>query len=73
MIPGKISLEITYSRSRQNPILKISNFPANTNSGKVVILSGSILLLYPKQINSLFVGIFKGEVSYYITAILNRF
>ena len=33
MIPGKISLEITYSRSRQNPILKISNFPAN--SGKV--------------------------------------
>ena len=33
MIPGTISLEITYSRSRQNPILKISNFPAN--SGKV--------------------------------------
>ena len=35
MIPGKISLEITYSRSKQNPIsiLKISNFPAN--SGKV--------------------------------------
>ena len=35
MIPGKISLEITYSRSRQTPILKvkISNFPAN--SGKV--------------------------------------
>ena len=33
MIPGKISLEITYSRSRQNPILKISNFPANC--GKV--------------------------------------
>ena len=35
MIPGTISLEITYSRSRQNPILKISNFPANSNSGKV--------------------------------------
>ena len=33
MIPGTISLKITYSRSRQNPILKISNFPAN--SGKV--------------------------------------
>ena len=33
MIPGKISLEITYSRSRQNPILKISNFPAKC--GKV--------------------------------------
>ena len=33
MIPWTISLEITYSRSRQNPILKISNFPAN--SGKV--------------------------------------
>ena len=33
MIPGTISLEITYSRSRQNPILKISNFPAI--SGKV--------------------------------------
>ena len=33
MIPGTIFLEIIYSRSRQNPILKISNFPAN--SGKV--------------------------------------
>ena len=33
MISGTISLEITYSRSRQSPILNISNFPAN--SGKV--------------------------------------
>ena len=36
MIPGKISLEITYSRSRQNPILKISNFPANSLAALVL-------------------------------------
>ena len=40
MIPGTISLEITYSRSRQNPILKISNFPAN--SGKVRYLNEKV-------------------------------
>ena len=36
MIPGTISLEITYSRSRQNPILKISNFPANSGANEKV-------------------------------------
>ena len=37
MIPGKISLEITYSRSKQNPILKISNFPIPLTAGKLEI------------------------------------
>ena len=56
-----------------NFFLSIWDLKKKTTERATVILSGSILLLYPKQINSLFVGIFKGEVSYYITAILNRF
>ena len=33
--PETIFPQITYSRSRQNPIPKLSNFPANTNNEKV--------------------------------------
>ena len=43
--PEAIFPQITYSRSRQNPILKISNFPAN--SGKVRYPSGKVR--YPNE------------------------